>query len=241
MFNLGKRDRQPELMDQPGLDAGLHQQALAGLRRVNRLSRTADILFREILDLGKRHRGQPLRVLDVAAGGGDVTLQVAELAKKRGLPLHIEGCDISPTAVKLAQRGAELAGFSQVRFFEHDVLRGELPTGFDVVMCTLFLHHLEEQDTVRVLQRMRAAAARLVLVDDLLRTTWGFLLAWCGSRLLTRSPIVHVDGPLSVRAAYTEQEMRQLALQAGLEQPRFRRHWPQRFLMRWNNPNDREG
>jgi hypothetical protein len=81
---------------------------------------------------------------------------------------------------------------------------------------------------------MAAAAQRLVLVDDLRRTRFGYALAWIACQLLTRSPVVHTDGPRSVRAAFTLAEARQLAARAGLDDCRISPHWPQRFLLSWN-------
>jgi hypothetical protein len=127
-------------------------------------------------------------------------------------------------------------GIDGARFFRLDALREPLPQGYDVLMCTLFLHHLEESDAVALLCRMATAARRSLLVDDLVRTRTGFVLAWVGGRLLTRSPIIHTDGPLSVRAAFGLQEVRGLAARAGLEPISIRRHWPQRFLMSWRKP-----
>ena len=45
---LDNRDRQPEVMDQPGLDPREHAKALTGLRRINTISRCSAGLFRPI-------------------------------------------------------------------------------------------------------------------------------------------------------------------------------------------------
>jgi hypothetical protein len=78
---------------------------------------------------------------------------------------------------------------------------------------------------------MAAAARRLVLVDDLVRSRSGYLLALIGCRLLTGSRIVHVDGPRSVASAFATGEVFALAARAGLPQARLVRHWPQCFLL----------
>jgi hypothetical protein len=83
---------------------------------------------------------------------------------------------------------------------------------------------------------MAAAARRAVLVDDLVRSRLGFALVWMGRYLLTSSPVVHVDGPLSVRAALSIGEARDLAERAGLQGCTIRRHWPERFLLTWRKP-----
>jgi hypothetical protein len=100
----------------------------------------------------------------------------------------------------------------------------------------LFWHHLAEPDGIKLLERMAAAARRAVLVDDLVRSRLGFALVWVGSYLLTRSSVVHTDGPLSVRAALSLAEARELAERAGLHGATIRRHWPERFLLTWRKP-----
>ena len=83
MMPLRDRHLQPELMDQPDLDASRHLQALAALRRVNWLSRTAAIVWSAIRPLARSQADRPLRVLDVASGGGDVTLGVWRRARAK--------------------------------------------------------------------------------------------------------------------------------------------------------------
>jgi hypothetical protein len=231
-FDVRRRRREPEIMDQPHLDPRQHRRALRGLQRINALSGSAHILWPALRDLA-RHTPTPLRVLDVATGAGDVPLRLWRRARRAGLVMHFAGCDQSLTALEYA-RG--LAGQHQadVTFFEADVLNGPLPAGYDVLTCSLFLHHLEEKQAVDLLRRMAQAARQLVLVNDLRRGTGGLLLAYAGTRVLSASRVVHIDGPLSVRAAFTLPEVRDLARRAGLENIALARRWPCRFLLCWN-------
>ena len=45
--------------------------------------------------------------------------------------------------------------------------------------------------------------------------------------------VARVDGPLSVRAAFSTQEVRALAEQAGMVSAQVCRRWPWRFLLTW--------
>ena len=73
--SLQHRRRQAELMDNPELQKSLHDQALAGLRRINRWSRTGAAVWTGIRDLLKPDSaGQPLTILDLACGSGDMAL-----------------------------------------------------------------------------------------------------------------------------------------------------------------------
>ena len=220
-------------MDQPGLGAVEHAAALMGLGRINRVSGSAAILWPAIESLARRNPGRAIRVLDLATGGGDVPIMLARRARRAGLDVAIEGCDISPVAVAFAARSANEAAVP-VRFFRLDALNEPLPEGHDVVTCSLFLHHLDDDEALRLLRKMAEAARSTVLVNDLLRSRVGYWLAWTGCRLLSRSPIVHHDGPASVRAAFSLAEAGELAQRAGLDGVRLSRRWPWRFLLSWS-------
>lgn len=231
MAEAGRR-LEPEVMDDPGLDAGLHRQALRGLARINAWSGSARILWPAIAALARQVAPRPLRLLDVATGGGDVPLRMARRARRAGLHLEIAGCDRSAVAVQSATEAAARAG-AAVHFTVRDALADGLPDGFDVLTCSLFLHHLTHDDAVKLLRTMAAAARHLVLVNDLRRSGGGWWFAYFGTRILSRSPVVHVDGPRSVAAAFTVAEAAALAAEAGLPGATVARRWPFRFLLTW--------
>ena len=234
---LGARNRQPELMDQPGLDEGLHAHALRSLSRINRISRTSAMIWRPIRKLALTAKTRrPLRIIDVACGGGDVAIGLAQRAARAGIDMHVDGCDINSVAIEHAHGNALRADVKNVRFFQHDALNTPLPEGYDVVTCSLFLHHLDNGDAERMLRSMGAAAGQMVVASDLLRNRLAYLMAVIACRVLTRSPIVHVDGPLSVAAAFTIDEARALAGRAGLSGATFTRYFPERFLLVWRRP-----
>ena len=223
----------PELMDDPTLPSAAHRRALAGLARINLISATAGSFRTPLSQLcASLPEGQPVRVLDVATGGGDVPVRLARWARRRGLPLVLAGCDAHPRAVATAQERADRYAVP-VRFFTRDVLRDGIPGGWDAVICSLFLHHLTTAQAVTVLAAMGEAATHLVVVNDLLRSPLAYAVAWVGTRVLSSSPVVHFDGPTSVRAAFTEAEARALATAAHLQGARLRWQWPFRFLLTW--------
>jgi SAM-dependent methyltransferase len=232
---LQHRRRRPEIMDQPGLAADRHRRALRALARINFWSGSARILWPGLLSLAKEMAPRPVRVLDLATGGGDVPLRLWQKARRAGVTLVLDGCDVSPVAVAYARASAGRAG-ADVRFLVHDVLRSPVLSGYDAAMCSLFLHHLDNEDACALLRGMAAAAGRLVLVNDLARSFAGLMLAHVGTRLLTFSDVVHTDGPRSVEAAFTPDEARALAERAGLRGAVVARRWPCRWLLTWRRP-----
>jgi 2-polyprenyl-3-methyl-5-hydroxy-6-metoxy-1,4-benzoquinol methylase len=232
---LQHRNRRPEVMDQPGLSPERHRGALRGLARINFWSGSARILWSGLRDLAREAAPRPLRILDLATGGGDVPLRLWRRARRAGIPLVLEGCDLSETAITHAREAAAKVG-ADVRFFVHDALNGPTLTGYDAVTCSLFLHHLDDDEACTLLRKMAETAGRLVLVNDLARSVTGLVLAHVVTRLLTLSDVVHTDGPISVEAAFTPAEALSLANRAGLGGAVVGRRWPCRWLLTWRRP-----
>jgi SAM-dependent methyltransferase len=226
------RELRPEAMDDPALPAGRHRHALRGLSRLNALSGSTRILWPAIAKLA-RSQGRALRILDLASGAGDVPLGLWRRARRARLEMEIHGLDVSPRAVNFAREQAKRLG-AAVRFEELDVLADPLPADYDVLISSLFLHHVSEDDAVLLLNKMRHATRHAVLINDLLRSAGGLALAHVASRLFTSSDVVHLDAPQSVRASFTAPELLALARRAEMDGARVSQHWPQRLLLTWN-------
>lgn len=234
LTSLAHRQLEGELMDDPAIDDRTHRTALRGLARINAASRTAAALWPRIARIAAARRGERLTLLDIATGGGDVAIALARRARREGLDLQVEACDISPTALRYAAEAAARAGAS-VRFFALDAVAEALPAHYDIVTSTLFLHHLTDDEIVALLAKLAIQTDDLI-ISDLIRSRTGYGLAYLGTRLLSSSRVVREDGLRSVRAALSLAEAHRLADDAGLEGVRFTRHWPSRFMLTWARP-----
>jgi 2-polyprenyl-3-methyl-5-hydroxy-6-metoxy-1,4-benzoquinol methylase len=239
-------------MDDPSLAAADHLHALSALARINAFSGTAPQLAAAIrrLTAAAQPVDRPLEIVDIACGGGDVTLALARRLARQQFgqgravsqpAIRLTGIDLSPRAIDHAQavaaqtrrvKGAELA------FTVRDVVADGCPA-CDVATTSLFLHHLDDAEAIRVLQSLAAAARIGVVVSDLLRSRAGLVLAMVGTTVLSSSRVARVDGPLSVRAARTLSEYRDLFDRAGLHGAVIRRAWPERAVITWRRGSPR--
>lgn len=227
------RRLQAELMDDPAIDAGEHRRALAGLARINALSRAGASVWGGVRGLLKDEKRATL--LDVAVGSGDVLVDVVRRAGRAGVELAPQACDISAEALTATAERATAAGV-RVVCHRSDVVRGGIPLadrGVDVVVCSLFLHHLEERDVVGLLREMARVARVGVVVSDLVRCRRGVVAAGVAGRVLTRSPVVRVDAVRSVQGAFTVDEVRAMAAAAGMSGALVAPSWPLRMLLTW--------
>jgi 2-polyprenyl-3-methyl-5-hydroxy-6-metoxy-1,4-benzoquinol methylase len=114
-----------------------------------------------------------------------------------------------------------------------DASEDPIPTGYDFISCSLFIHHLADGAVVRLLAGMAEAARRGIIINDLERSSINLGLVWLGAHLLSRSPVVHRDSIRSVRAAFTLEEIDRLARRAGLAVATIRRNIPCRYRLTW--------
>ncbi|MFA6239338.1 MAG: methyltransferase domain-containing protein [Candidatus Hydrogenedentales bacterium] len=230
--SLRRRRIGQEMLDDQSLEYPRRIDALVGLKRINTFSLTSRSLWKIVRRIAQENPGQPLRVLDLASGGGDTAIGLSLRAVRAGIPLEVHGCDLNHDSVEYANSLAKKAR-GNASFFVRDVLDQGVPDGYDVIVCTLFLHHLTDADAQWLLESMAASARRLVIISDLNRSLAGYVVAWTACRILSCSEVVHRDGPLSAQAAFTMKEFATLADKAGLRGYSIRWAWPFRFLFTW--------
>jgi SAM-dependent methyltransferase len=236
------RNLVPEWMDDPDLDSEEHRRALAGLRRINWLSGTVGRIANEIDDLMQRRGLERCRILDVGCGSGDVACAVARRLAERH-EVTMTGWDFSQTAIEqsVANRDSRKGSSPhpcEILFEVRNALdvkptNDRASQSFDFVYCSLFLHHFTEGQALELMIKLSSLAEHAVIIDDLVRSRGGWLLAQAGCRLLSRSRVVHFDGPQSVKAAFTISEIQRMATEAGLYPVKVRKCWPARFLFTW--------
>ncbi len=204
-----------ELMDEPVDDVAELETNLRDIAFANAVFGGTAPVVRALRRTGAR------RVLDVGSGLADVPLALLRDGRRRGVELHVTCLDRSAQMLALARRATGAPpGLAFVR------AEGEaLPFAdgaFDVVTCTLALHHFEPAAARDLLRELRRVARLTPLVCDLRRSAVAFGAAWLWSRT-SRNRLTRHDAPLSVRRAYTPGEALALARASGWQAARVRR------------------
>jgi len=212
-------------MDAPGVDQRRLIKALRFIRRVNawlgytRL--TVSHLERLTNDIPK---DRPLRVLDVATGSADVPQAIKKWANRKRRAVCVVGLDLHETTLNYARTQT-----TETPLVRGDALR--LPfadRAFDVVMTSMFLHHLPDELAIAVIREMDRVASRGIVVADILRTRAAH--RWITLFTLTADPMVKHDARVSVRQAFTLEEAAALATR-GATYARVRKHFGHRFVL----------
>jgi SAM-dependent methyltransferase len=200
-----------ELMDRPQPVSAELESDLENIRELNRWFGSYALISMFLSRWIKP--GARMRIVDLATGSGDIPRLIAEYGRKVGAELQIDALDRQSATLEIAKRLT--ARYPEISFVEGDVLEWQPPEPYDIVFCTLALHHFSEDNAVQLLQRCRDLSRKFVLVSDLCRG-W---LATIGVHLLTatmfREPMTKYDARLSAARAFSFSEMNQLARRAG--------------------------
>ena len=204
----------PEQMDAPDCDGEMLRRTYAQLAIINRLlSRMRGLLEREILDDLKARGGGQVTIAELGCGGGDMLAWLAKRCERRGLGVQLVGVDSEARAVARAQR--RLSRFSNARVVQGSVAQLEAARP-DYVYCNHVLHHIPPADVVPVLQRLHACARRRLLVNDLERSPWAYVLYTVLAALAFHRSFVFSDGRLSIRKGFVVTELQEACEAAHL-------------------------
>jgi ubiquinone/menaquinone biosynthesis C-methylase UbiE len=211
-----KRRPARELLDE---DLGTPAEIAASLRDLRWFNRwfgglsTTRRLVESVARLSGRNR---FTLLEVASGDGYLMRTIAGQPGRDGIRLDVTLLD---------RAASHLPANGSMPKVSADALR--LPfreSAFDLVSCSLFLHHLP-QEQAREFAREALRVCRIaVLVHDLIRHPLHLALAYAGLPLY-RSRITRNDAPASVWQAYTVAEMRNCFQEAGAAQVTVTQHY----------------
>ena len=200
-----------ELMDRPQPVSAELESDLENIRQLNRWFGSYALISTFLSRWIKA--GARLRILDLATGSGDIPRLIAEYGRKVGAELKIDALDRQSATLEIAKRLS--VRYPEIAFVEGNLLEWNATETYDLVLCTLALHHFSDDDAVRVLRRCRDLSRKFVLVSDL-RRRW---IATIGVYLLTatmfREPMTKYDARLSAARAFSFSEMNQLARRAS--------------------------
>lgn len=208
MPQLTSRSRETELMDQGGFSFAEFRHCLRSLEIINQLTLAYRPTLRWLRNWTDAE--EPLCILDAGSGGGDM---LRRIARQAGETVSLIGVDLNPWSKQCAELSATAF---PVRFVSGDIFGFEPDQPIDIIVCSLFTHHLSDAQLVDFLRWIDGRAEKAWFISDLHRHPIPYYFIKTATRLLSRNRLIRNDAAVSVARSFTVDDWQRLLSKAGL-------------------------
>jgi ubiquinone/menaquinone biosynthesis C-methylase UbiE len=220
------RSDRKELLDQPNIPAADIMRNMYELAIINQQLGGHAITWKGFTCLAKK--GKKIHVGEIGCGGGDNLKAIEKKASGKYAGLSITGIDINPDCIGIAENKSWT---TPCRFLVSDYIKIDFRSKPDILFCSLFCHHFNEDDLIRMFRWMQQNSRSGFFINDLHRHP----LAYHSIRFLTaifsKSYLVKHDAPLSVLRGFKKKELEDLLNKAGIRNYTIQWKWAFRWLV----------
>jgi SAM-dependent methyltransferase len=229
--DFASRSAHDELMDTEPVGFEEFRACLVDLARVNKLTlayRPTLAFFDRLLARAKG-LGRPLEVVDVGSGYGDMLRHIDAWALRRGVDVSLTGVDLNPWSRQAATEATPPS--RKINWVTADAFAYEPPRGIDVVVSSLFTHHLPDPLVIKFLRWMEANARLGWFVNDLHRHAVPYHFFRHFAKLAGFHRFVQHDGPVSIARAFVAADWERLLAHAEIERAGVEIEWTVPFRL----------
>jgi ubiquinone/menaquinone biosynthesis C-methylase UbiE len=225
--DLSYRSRESEIMDDLSDDSPALYRALKELDIINHLLGGNSITLKEVKKIFSSNSGKEWSIADLGCGSGEMLMKIAKWCRVENIKVQLHGFDANPNVIAYAQEHCK--AYPEITFHAENIFSDSFEARkFDVICCTLFLHHFTEADLVKLLRQFREQSDK-VIINDLHRHPFAYYSIKWITRFFSKSTMVQNDACLSVWRAFTRQDWNNLLKLAQVQD--YELAW--RWAFRW--------
>lgn len=236
MFDFLKiRSNQEELMDDFECHGEVVHQTLRELHNINTYLGGNQLSVNALKKLCNTRVDKRYSVADIGCGGGEMLRVFDQWSHKANINLDLVGIDANQHIIDYANKHVNAPNIS---FQCLDILSPEFQTQeFDIIHCSLFLHHFTGDQIVSLLQQLKHQARVGIIVNDLHRHwisyyfTKYLIVSW------SKSAMVKYDSVVSVARSFTRNELLGYLSDAGIKNFILKWKWAFRWQLVITNQN----
>jgi 2-polyprenyl-3-methyl-5-hydroxy-6-metoxy-1,4-benzoquinol methylase len=225
MIIFRQRSHRKELLDQPDIP---EKDLFRNLRELDVINQRLGGYRVSIKGLKEIQKDQKVKsLIDLGFGGGDT---IKALAKKDKNGLYFYGADLKEECKRYAEGNLKHIGNKELICRDYRKLDSKLLENIDVIHCSLFLHHLSDEEIIALFKFAKQNNCTL-LVNDLHRHWLAYLSIKLLTKLFSKSYLVKNDAPLSVLRGFMKKELISYLQKAGIENYKVKWCWAFRYLI----------
>ena len=229
LVDTSHRSSEMEIMDDFTMEGALFRDTLDKLEIINRFLGGNSVTINGLKNLLKNQsKNKTITIVDLGCGNGDILRDVAKFGRKNNYSFNLTGIDANLAAIEYAKELSK--EYSELSFKTIDVLSEDFKKqSYDVVLCTLFLHHFKNEELISFLKTTTNKATIGVVVNDLHRHKLAYyLFKFIG--FFIKNKMVRQDGLTSVLRAFKREDLENIAKEIKVH---FSIQWKWAFRYLW--------
>jgi 2-polyprenyl-3-methyl-5-hydroxy-6-metoxy-1,4-benzoquinol methylase len=208
------RSDEKELLDETGIQQELLYKNLRELDILNTFTGGHAITLKGIKHLITDH-AKIYHIVDLGCGGGDSLRAIADWARRNNFKVQLLGVDMNADVIQyLKAHSSTYPEISGITANYQEFL--DLTTSVDIVHCSLFCHHLNDDELLLLFAYFNEKVTTGFVINDLQRNRLAYYSAWFFTRLFYGTVLAKNDGPISVLRAFTASELKILLERANI-------------------------
>lgn len=228
-IDISRRTDETEIMDDFDLQGAELEKTLNDLDNINKWLGGNKITLQGIQKLLKNHpKNRTFHIADVGCGNGAILREVAEWGRTNNIHFQLTGIDANTHAIKIAEKLSEYypeINFSPVNIFSEKFKEQE----FDIVLCTLTLHHFKDLQIEEILQNFYKQAKIGVVINDLHRSRQAYFLFKAFCKVFINNKIARDDGLTSVLRGFKKRDLKKFSADIPAEKHLIQWKWAYRY------------
>ncbi len=204
------RSKEIEIMDDLDMSGETLVDSLDKLGSINKWLGGNQVTLSGLKLLLKDHpKDKEISIVDFGCGHGDMLRKVAKWARKKGFKLQLIGIDANQATIDYANDLSK--DYPEIKYLKQDVLSDEFQdTKYDIALCTLFLHHFEDEVALNFIKKIFHNASIGLVVNDLHRHPMAYYLFKLLG-LVISNKMVKADGLTSILRGFKRIDLERFA------------------------------
>ncbi|MFV8356719.1 methyltransferase domain-containing protein [Flavobacterium sp. XS1P32] len=229
-INTTHRTSASEIMDDFELEGEELKDALDKIAKINQLLGGNRLTLKGVQELLKQSKKVEIVIVDVGCGNGDMLRTLADFGKKNNLKFQLIGIDANNFTVKHAQKLSE--NYSNIKYRCEDIFDKEFKVlKYDILLCTLTLHHFNDDEIMYLLDVFYTNAATGIVINDLHRNLIAYRLFQALCFVFRLNTMSREDGLTSILRGFKKEELLQFSKK--LNYKNYKIHWKWAFRYQW--------
>lgn len=227
-INTKYRTEEEEIMDDFSLKGEELRDALDKIATINQFLGGNQLTLQGVKKI--INAKEEITIVDVGCGNGDMLRALADYGNKNNLKFNLIGIDANAFTVDYAIKLSK--EYSNISYKCEDIFSEAFTQlKYDIVLCTLTLHHFKNSEIDYLIQLFSKQARLGIVINDLHRHSIAYRAFQVICFIFRLNKMSRQDGLVSILRGFKKQELIDFSERNNLKN--YTIHWKWAFRYQW--------